>query len=86
MSSERSLERITDQIHSLVPDDSQITLIEFEGPEVAIYSKNIEVLMDSKRLIPKIAKTIRKRVVVRSDPDIRLPKEKVAAQIEETIG
>lgn len=86
MSSERVLDNIKKQIFNIVPDDAEITQIEFEGPEVGIYSKNIEVLVDDSGLISQIARTIRKRVVIRSDPSIRLPHDVVKQEIERILA
>ena len=76
MSSINSLDNVVFKINELIPKNSGVTKVEFEGPEVAIYSKNIDVLLDDEGLISKIARTIRKRVVIRSDPSIRLPFDK----------
>ncbi|MCH8906275.1 MAG: beta-CASP ribonuclease aCPSF1 [Candidatus Heimdallarchaeota archaeon] len=65
----------------MVPANARITSIEFEGSEVAIYSKDLDVLFDVDGLVSKIARTIRKRVVIRSDPSIRLPEDEVRAII-----
>ncbi|MHA2403278.1 MAG: beta-CASP ribonuclease aCPSF1, partial [Candidatus Kariarchaeaceae archaeon] len=65
---------------------ANISTIEFEGPEIAIYSKNPGVLVDDSGLISQIARTIRKRVVIRSDPSIRLDEEVVRKRIPEIIG
>ncbi|MHA2091866.1 MAG: beta-CASP ribonuclease aCPSF1 [Candidatus Kariarchaeaceae archaeon] len=86
MSSERILENISEKIQKIVPVDANISTIEFEGPEIAIYSKNPGVLVDDSGLISQIARTIRKRVVIRSDPSIRLDEEVVRKRIPEIIG
>ncbi len=82
MSSEHVLEKISNKIKQIIPANAEITGIEFEGPEVAIYSKNISVLIDSEGLLSQIARTIRKRVVIRSDPSIRLAENKVIEKIQ----
>jgi KH/beta-lactamase-domain protein len=86
VSSERALEKVKEEIYKIIPQDAMITLIEFEGPEVGIYSKNIEVLLDVRGMIAKIARRIRKRVTIRSDPSIRLPKDKTKDIISQIIG
>jgi KH/beta-lactamase-domain protein len=86
LSSERILENISEKIQKIVPVDANISTIEFEGPEIAIYSKNPGVLVDDSGLISQIARTIRKRVVIRSDPSIRLDEEVVRKRIPEIIG
>jgi len=86
LSSERALERVKEEILRIVPDDAEISHIEFEGPEVGIYSKNIKVLVDNGGLVSKIARTIRKRVTIRSDPSIRQIKEDVPDHIRRILS
>ncbi|AFH43069.1 beta-lactamase domain protein [Fervidicoccus fontis Kam940] len=62
-----------------------MTSIEFEGPEIAIYVKNPGILMEQMGIIRDIAKTIRKRVVIRTDPSIRKPEEEAKKIILETV-
>ncbi len=87
MSSETVLKSIKEQIMEIIPIDAQITKIEFEGPEVAIYSKNISVLADAGGvdLITSIARKIRKRVVFRSDPSIRKGYDEVKQIINDIL-
>jgi KH/beta-lactamase-domain protein len=79
------LQTITEQIYKIIPANAEVSAIEFEGSEVAIYSKNIAVLMDVEGLISQIARSIRKRVVIRSDPSIRLPFEDVMSKLQELL-
>ncbi|MFX1450621.1 MAG: beta-CASP ribonuclease aCPSF1 [Promethearchaeota archaeon] len=73
MFSQEILEELKDSILKKVHPDSGITDIEFEGPEIAIYSKNPKILIDYKENVKELAKKIRKRLVIRSDPSVRLP-------------
>jgi len=54
-----------------VPKEAEITKIEFEGPIIAIYSKNPQILMENGEIVKGIAKTIKKRIIVRADPSVR---------------
>jgi KH/beta-lactamase-domain protein len=54
-------------IYNNIPKDAQITKIEFEGPEVAIYIRNPLVMVDKVEIVKKIAKEIRKRIVIKAD-------------------
>ncbi|OLS22762.1 MAG: Ribonuclease [Candidatus Heimdallarchaeota archaeon LC_2] len=85
MSSEHVLDKVSNQINRIIPANAGVTAIEFEGPEVAIYSKNISVLIDSEGLLSQIARTIRKRVVIRSDPAVRLPIDKVLEKLKKIL-
>lgn len=78
-------EKIRKTILSLVPPEARITTIEFEGPEIAIYVANPKVLMEQTGVIKEIAKTLRKRVVVRTDPSIRMNPEDAKRLILEIV-
>jgi len=55
--------------------DAEITKIEFEGPEIAIYVKNPRWMLEGEEKVKELAKQLRKRIVVRSDPKARATKE-----------
>jgi len=66
----------------LMPKEVQISRIEFEGPEIAIYTKDPALFVQDPQIIRRIAKTIKKRIVIRTDPSIRKPHE-IAKKIVE---
>ncbi len=55
-----------------VPKEAEVTRIEYEGPTLAVYTKRPEVLVEQSNLIAEIVNVIRKRIVIRSDPSVRL--------------
>jgi len=80
---ESVLADLKDIIIQSLPEDVKITNIEFEGPEIALYSKNPKILLESREIVKEIAKKIRKRLVIRSDPSVRLPEEETKKVIME---
>jgi KH/beta-lactamase-domain protein len=64
--------KIRECILSHVPKEAEITRIEFEGPRLAIYTKKPEILVEQSFIVTDIVNLIRKRIVVRSDPTVRL--------------
>lgn len=67
-----------------IPKEAEITRIEFEGPALAIYTKRPEILVEQSYVVAEIVNLIRKRIVVRSDPSVRLDEketEKIIAEI-----
>jgi len=55
-----------------MPKEAEITRIEFEGPRLAIYVKNVGLLLEQSYVVTDIVNLLHKRVVIRSDPSIRL--------------
>jgi KH/beta-lactamase-domain protein len=75
---------ITHYILQHVPREAEVTRIEYEGPMLAIYTKKPELLVDQSSVIAEIVSVIRKRIVIRPDPSVRLPEmeaEKIAREL-----
>ena len=72
MSFESELKRIMDEIVQNLPPEINVKKIEFEGPEIAVYSENADVdAIESSTILKDLAKTMRKRVVFRWNVDKR---------------
>lgn len=65
-----------------MPKEAEVTRIEFEGPRLAIYVKNVNLLMEQSHVVTDIVNLLHKRIVIRSDPSVRVPEK----QAEEAIG
>ncbi len=76
---------IRDTIFKYLPSNAVITRIEFEGPEIAVYVKNPEAVIEQSGLIRSIAKAIKKRIVIRTDPSIRKMREQVVEIIKSLV-
>ena len=75
---------ISQYILEKVPREVQVTRIEYEGPMLAVYTKKPEVLIDQSNIVVEIVGVIRKRIVIRPDPSVRLPEieaEKIAREL-----
>ena len=75
---------ISQYILEKVPREAEVTRIEYEGPMLAVYTKRPEVLVDQSSIIAEIVGVIRKRIVVRPDPSVRLPEveaEKITREL-----
>lgn len=79
------LKEIREIINQMVPREARITEVEFEGPELVIYVKNPEVVMQDGDLIKNLAKVLKKRISVRPDPDVLLPPEKAEELIKQIV-
>ncbi|MDH7477527.1 MAG: beta-CASP ribonuclease aCPSF1 [Candidatus Bathyarchaeota archaeon] len=81
---ERDKVEISHYILEHVPKEAEVTRIEYEGPALAVYTKKPEILVEQSSTIADIVSIIRKRIVVRSDPSVRLPEneaERIAREI-----
>ncbi len=76
---------ISQTIFEHIPKEAEITRIEFEGPALAVYTKKPEFLIEQSYVIADIVNLIRKRIVVRSDPSVRLPEKEAERIIHEIV-
>ncbi len=58
-----------------IPSDAAVTKIEYEGPKIALYTKNPKYLMENNHIISGMVNMIKKRIVVRTDESIRKNEE-----------
>ena len=59
-------------IQEHLPKEAEITKVEFEGPALAVYTMKPEIRITHNRAITDIVSIIKKRIVIRSDPQARL--------------
>jgi KH/beta-lactamase-domain protein len=69
-----------------VPREAEVTRIEYEGPMLAVYTKKPEILVDQSSIVAEIVGVIRKRIVVRPDPSVRLPETEAEKLTRELIA
>jgi KH/beta-lactamase-domain protein len=75
---------ISQYILQKVPREAEVTRIEYEGPMLAVYTKKPEILVDQSSIVAEIVGVIRKRIVIRPDPSVRIPEveaEKIAREL-----
>lgn len=80
-----TLSEIKKIITKEIPQEANITKIEYEGPFVVVYVKNLSAVIEKNELIKKIAHEIKKRIIIRADPSSRKTKEEAKAIIENLI-
>jgi predicted metal-dependent RNase len=82
MSSFDVLEHYKEIIRKYLPDFDSV---EFEGPEIAVYSKRREEVISNSDALRNLAKEIRKRIVIRAHPSIRAPSEDAMVFIQKEV-
>lgn len=85
-SSEKDKIEISHYILEHVPREAEVTRIEYEGPMLAVYTKKPEVLVDQSSIVAEIVGVIRKRIVIRPDPSVRLPETEAEKITRELIA
>src|ERR671912_1780357 len=69
-------EAVSKVILQSIPSESQITSVRFEGPNIALYTKNPKfALTELTYFLSSLSKTLKKRFIIRTDPSSRLPED-----------
>ena len=72
----QSEEAVSKIILKSIPSDSRITFVRFEGPNIALYTKNPKfALTELTYFLSSLSKTLKKRFIIRTDPSSRLPED-----------
>jgi KH/beta-lactamase-domain protein len=72
-------------VKKVIPSGVEITKIDFEGPLVCIYTKNMDEFADNSDLVRQLAQNLRRRVAIRPDPSLLANEEEAEARIREII-
>ncbi|HIP17557.1 MAG TPA: beta-CASP ribonuclease aCPSF1 [Methanothermococcus okinawensis] len=83
MSAEELLNDIKEYILKNSPGNAIITDVQFEGPEVVIYSKNPEIFSNS--YVRELARIFRKRIAIRPDPSVLMDPDIAKNKILEIV-
>lgn len=77
-------ERIYQAFAELIPPD-KVKSLELEGPFLCVYTDDIDFITGLNGLVPQLAKSIKKKIIVRPTPQIRLSKDKAKEKIKQMV-
>ena len=78
-SNERAIEKT---VLDSIPKEAQVTTAKFEGPNIALYTKNPKFsLIELTFHLSYLSKNLKKRFVIRTDPSIRLSEDKTRSVV-----
>ncbi len=80
-----NLKELHEAVSSLLPADCELTKIEFEGPQLVLYLKNIRSFYNGDNLITKIAAKIRKKILLRCDSSQLIAEEQALEQVKKLV-
>ncbi len=85
MGLEDTIEEAREEIEDEVPDGVRISDVEFEAATLVIYTKDPDAFAEDNSLVRRLAKRLRKRVIVRADPSCLSPTDEAEEAIEEIV-
>jgi len=68
-----------------LPNESGLTKVEYEGPRIALYSKNPSYLIQNTQIVFNMVNAIKKRIVIRTDESIRKSEEESIRILDKVI-
>ena len=79
-------EDIQKKILEVIPNQAKISKIDFEGPSVIVYVQNPKFIAEHIEYIRQLAKELKKHIIVRADPKVRLSKTESLKKIKEIFS
>ncbi|MEM2795915.1 MAG: beta-CASP ribonuclease aCPSF1 [Candidatus Hadarchaeales archaeon] len=79
------LEEIKKIVREESPFGSSVLDVDFEGPRVVLYCKDLTPIAQSGEAIKELAKRLRKRIILRPHPSLLVPKEEAEKIIREIV-
>ncbi|HID42749.1 MAG TPA: beta-CASP ribonuclease aCPSF1 [Archaeoglobaceae archaeon] len=84
MTSNSYLKELKEKIINSIPRGVRVKNVEFEGPLLVIYVDNPQELAEVD-IVKKLAKDLRKRIIIRPDPKSLKPPEEAKEVIKQTV-
>ncbi len=73
---------LSDSLLSSLPKEASITAAKFEGPKIALYTRNPKfALTELTFYLSNLSKTLKKRFIIRTDPSIRLSEDSTRSSV-----
>jgi len=79
------INEIKETVSQILPEKCQVTKVEMEGPEVAIYTKNPKSFFENENFVAKAAFELKKRVNIRTDKSLLLSEKEAEEKAREII-
>jgi len=80
-----SSQNIMATILQSIPEEANVTKIDYEGPRIALFTNSPRYLMEHNEIISNLVGVIKKRIVVRTDESIRKTEEDARKIIEQAV-
>ncbi|MGI0155289.1 MAG: beta-CASP ribonuclease aCPSF1, partial [Thermoplasmata archaeon] len=85
MSFDSLIEQAREALREVLPETIEVTDIELEGPQIVLYTKQLDSFLSGGDLLRQVAQRLHRRVVVRSDPESLIDPKEAEKLIRELI-
>ncbi len=81
----RENKELLEKVKELIPAGAGVVDVEFEGPDIAVYVKEVAQVYNDENVIKNISATIKKRIIIRSEASKLMGEEEATKRIMEII-
>ncbi len=85
MTADDLLEEYRKRIVEILPKDIKITDVDFEGPNLVIYTESPKTFADDGAMVKILAKELKKRIIIRPNPEVLMKPEEALKVIHDVI-
>lgn len=85
MGVDKILENAKNAVRKIIPSHIPVTNVEFEGARVVIYTRSMDAFINNPEIVKKMAQHLRRRVAVRTDPELLMGTEEAEEFIRQRI-
>jgi KH/beta-lactamase-domain protein len=85
MSFDSLVEQTREALKEVLPEGIEVTDIELEGPHIVLYTKQLDAFISGGDLLRQVAQRLRRRVLVRTDPESLIDQKEAEVAIREVI-
>lgn len=85
MSFDSLIEQTREALREVLPEGVEVTDIELEGPHIVLYTKQLDSFLSGGDLLRQVAQRLRRRVLVRTDPESLIDPKEAEVAIRELI-
>ena len=72
---------LLEKVKELIPAGVGVVEVEYEGPDIAVYVKDVAKIYNDEAVIKNISATVKKRLIVRSEPSKLMAEEEALKRI-----
>lgn len=76
---------LLEKVKELIPSEAGVVEVEYEGPDIAVYVKDVARVYNDENVIKNISATIKKRIIVRGDPSNLMAEDEALKKIVEIV-
>jgi len=85
MNADKTLDDLFNKIKERLGDSARLTGIDYEGPEIVIYTSSPEVFAENENIIRDLARDLKNRVVIRPDRNALTDPEHAIGKIKSVV-